>query len=100
MFIKDDQFELLAGEPKRYTEKHENGMTLNTFFCDTCSSPIWRAADGTEAAEQFKGLRVVFIGTLDDPEELNRLKPDKELWTKRRTAWLGEVPGAVQAFEL
>jgi hypothetical protein len=98
--VKNDQFKLLAGEPKTYTEKHENGMTLATFFCDNCSSPIWRTAEGTEAAEQFKGLRAVFIGTLDDPEELNRLKPEKELWTKRRTAWRGEVEGAVQTLEL
>lgn len=98
--MKNDQFELLAGEPKQYTEKHENGMTLHTFFCDKCSSPIWRTADGTEVAEQFKGLRAVFIGTLDDLEELNGLKPDKELWTKRRAAWLGEVKGAVQTPEL
>ena len=98
--MKNEQFKLLAGEPKTYTELHENGMTLATFFCANCSSPIWRTAESSEAAEQFKGMRAVFIGTLDDPEELNRLKPGKELWTKRRTTWLGPVEGAVQTLEL
>jgi hypothetical protein len=55
---------------------------------------------GSEVPEQFKGLRAVFIGTLDEPEELNRLKPEMELWTKRRTVWRGEVEGAEQIAEV
>jgi hypothetical protein len=94
--VKNEQFKVLAGQAKEHTEKHENGMNLHTFFCDNCISTIWRTADGSPAADQFKGQVAVFIGTLDDMEELDRLKPDKEVWTKRRTAWRGEVSGAVQ----
>lgn len=98
--MKSESLQFLAGEPKQYTEKHENGMTLHTFFCDNCSSPIYRTADGNEKADQFKGLSAVFVGTLDDFEEQDKLKPDKELWTKRRATWRGEVEGAAQVLEL
>jgi hypothetical protein len=94
--VKSETFQLLSGEPKQYTDIHENGMTLHTFFCDNCSSPIYRTAE----AEQFKGLSAVFTGTLDDFEEQNKLKPDREVWTKRRATWRGEVEGAVQVLEL
>jgi hypothetical protein len=97
--VKHEQFELLSGEPKPYTEKHQNGMTIHTFFCNNCSSPIARTAEG-EGAEQFKGLTAIFIGTLDDLEELDKLKPEKEFWTKGRTVWRGEIEGAEQVMAL
>jgi len=96
--VKEAQFQLLpdSAQAKKHSEKHENGMQIHTYFCDECSSTMWRTADGTEAAKQFEGLVAVFLGCLDDMGELDRLKPTREMWTTRRTKWLGSVDGAVQ----
>jgi hypothetical protein len=91
-----EQLTVHEGKPKLHTETHENGMELHTSFCDECGSTLFRTADGSPVAEKFKGQVAIFIGTLDDMDELDALRPTTELWTQRRTKWLGEVQGAEQ----
>ncbi|MFN3364038.1 MAG: GFA family protein [Allorhizobium sp.] len=41
------QFQLLAGEAKRYRKMGDSGRPSDQFFCGNCGSPMWRAsADG------------------------------------------------------
>jgi len=57
-------------------------------FCPRCGS---RLLDTTGSAETLVEIR---IGSLDEaPFEL---KPDDEIWVKRRESWLAPVDGAAQ----
>ncbi|MEL6965918.1 MAG: GFA family protein [Pseudomonadota bacterium] len=54
------------------------------FFCPRCGSSVYsRSGDEIE----------VHLGALDD---INRFKPDYELWTKRRENWLPTFEGFEQ----
>ena len=50
-------------------------------FCPRCGSSVL-AEDGGDEVE-------VFVGTLDDPDQL---RPTYELWMGRRESWLPELP--------
>ena len=67
-------------------------MELELFFCGDCGSALCKNAH----AEAFKGLKIVFAGTLDDGEALEMAKPAGELWVKYRASWLDEIKGAGQ----
>src|SRR5579884_1004459 len=57
-------------------------------FCPRCGS---RLLDTTDSAQTLVEIR---IGSLDEaPFEL---KPDDEIWVKRRESWLAPVDGAAQ----
>ena len=71
-------------------------MKFVLHFCDECSAILWKTAD----AEQFKGKVCVSLGTLDDPGVMNKLKPEKELYTGMRTKWVLEMEGLDQGKNL
>ena len=60
-------------------------------FCPRCGS---RLLDPPEPGD---GLIEVRIGTLDDAPF--GLKPETEVWVKRREAWISPVEGAAQHYE-
>ena len=72
-------------------------MELKLFFCGDCGGALCKEAH----AEAFRGLKIVFAGTLDDKDAMEMAKPGGELWVKYRASWLDEVKGAgqMQAFE-
>jgi hypothetical protein len=96
IFLDDSQFHLTAGKPKTYTTRHEYGMKFVLHFCDECSALLWKTAD----AEQFKGKVAVGLGTLDDADIMNKLKPEKELYVRMRTKWVLEMEGLDQGSNL
>jgi hypothetical protein len=71
-------------------------MKFELHFCDECSSLLWKTAD----AEQFKGRVAVSLGTLDDPEVVDKLKPEKELYVGMRTKWVPAIEGLDQGKSL
>jgi hypothetical protein len=69
----------LSGEISSYDERG---------FCPRCGS---RILDTTERSDSLVEIR---IGSLDDaPFEL---KPEHEVWVKRRESWIPPVEGAEQ----
>jgi hypothetical protein len=96
LLVPEDKFKFTSGTPKQTATTHENGMGIKLSFCGDCGSPLCKVAE----AEAFRGLNIVFGGTLDDQDALEKAKPGGELWIKYRPTWLSEVEGAgqMQAF--
>jgi len=60
-------------------------------FCPRCGSRVIDTSDPDGALVEIR------LGSLDDaPFEL---RPDDEIWVKRRESWLPPVEGAVQHYE-
>jgi len=57
-------------------------------FCPRCGSRI------VDVSDLGDGLVEIRIGTLDDAPF--NLRPEAEIWTKRRESWLPPVDGATQ----
>jgi hypothetical protein len=57
---------------------------------------MWKTGDMGPLQE----LVIVEIGTLDDPGELDKLRPQAELYTCNRAKWLGGLEGVVQNEEV
>jgi hypothetical protein len=63
----------------------------NRVFCPRCGSRLFDTSDLGDALVEIR------IGSLDDaPFEL---KPDDEVWVKRRESWIPPVEGAAQHHE-
>ena len=92
VLVPDDAFKFTAGSPKTTTTTHETGMQLKLYSCGDCCSTLCKEAH----ADAFKGLTIVFAGTLDEQDALDKVKPGGELWVKYRASWLNEVQGAGQ----
>jgi hypothetical protein len=71
-------------------------MKFELHFCDECRSLLWKTGD----AEVFKRKVAVSLGTLDDPDVMNKLKPEKELYVGMRTKWVPEMEGLDQGKSL
>jgi hypothetical protein len=67
-------------------------MMLTVNFCGTCGSTLWK----TGSIEPLQGLLIVEIGTLDDLAEIDKVKPEGELYATYRAKWLDPIPGATQ----
>lgn len=93
--IPENDFKITAGTPKHFNTVHESGMNLTVHFCDNCGGTIYKTAD----LEAFKGMAVVQVGTLDDPDVVAQVKPTMEFWTKYRVPWLSNLEGTAQMLE-
>lgn len=69
-------------EYKTFTVQHESGLHLEYSFCGNCATICWKKA--LERPSNF----IIFAGTLDDQDALEKWKPDKEIWVKYRTSWV------------
>jgi hypothetical protein len=83
----------IHGNPKHYELTQESGELIITSFCDNCGSWIGKELPNG----RFKGLFLIAAGTLD--AGLDGVKPDAEIWTTHRAAWLPELAGIAQAKE-
>ena len=60
-------------------------------FCPRCGSRLVDTADRDETLVEIR------VGSLDDAP--TDLKPDDEIWVKRRESWIPPVEGAAQYHE-
>ncbi|KAF1957201.1 hypothetical protein CC80DRAFT_492004 [Byssothecium circinans] len=88
---KESDLKVTKGTPKEHATKADSGNIIASHFCANCGSTLWR--DGAS----FPGLKVVKIGTLDDPKALGDAKPQAELYAGGRVPWVAPVEGAAQA---
>lgn len=88
ILIPADNFRVTAGSAKQYTETHESGHELTSYFCAECGCAIYKTHGS------FPGCVIVLAGTLDGPEVLEQCKPEAELFSKYRVSWLVGVDGA------
>lgn len=79
------------GSPKQFTFDSGQGPIFRIFFCDNCSSTLWKESD----ADGFKGLTLIQSGTLG--MEFDNYPPNGEIFTPFRSKWL--APLLVQQFE-
>jgi hypothetical protein len=88
--MPETSFRFTAGSAKNFTVAHESGLQVTVYFCGDCGCHIYKTGD----RQGFKGVAVIQVGTLDEPESLRKAKPDMELWTKYRASWLPQFEGA------
>jgi hypothetical protein len=92
LMVPDSDF-TSSGSIKTFTTKHEVGMPITVSSCAECGTMLWKEADG------WPNTKLVFAGTLDGVDALNKLKPDLELWSKYKVDWVGEdAPATLEAF--
>jgi hypothetical protein len=79
--IKRDDFHLLAGTLKSFTEVADSGGEKNCAFCPDCGTRIYHAPAHGRAG----GTINVKPGTLDDTSWLH---PIGQMWTKSAQSWV------------
>ncbi|UPK92900.1 hypothetical protein LCI18_003835 [Fusarium solani-melongenae] len=89
--VPSGNFTVTKGQTKSYAAEHEYGMTLTIFFCPDCGSTLWKEA----TAEQFKGVKLVQAGTLNDAKNLD-ITIDGELYAPERASFLAPIENAAQ----
>lgn len=86
-------FEFTPNAPiKTVTVTHEIGISMTVSFCSNCGSALCKEAD----AEEFRGLAIVFAGTVDNADALLEQPPNMELWTKYRLPYVEPIKAAKQ----
>lgn len=93
LLLPEDKLLVTHGSPKTHTSMHESGMKLTVYFCGECGCAVYKTH------EKFPGMVVVLAGTLDGPNELEKWKPEAELYSQHRTAWLPDFTWAEQRTE-
>lgn len=83
---KPGTFRLLRGEPRVYIKVADSGARRAHAFCPTCGTPIYATAAENPTRYSLR------IGTLAQRRELGG--PAREIWTRRRLAWVPHVDGA------
>lgn len=73
-----ENFKLLSGETKGYTQIADSGNGLTRYFCTECGSPIFGSSP------QHPGHVSVTAGSFDDP---TGVVPTHQSWLKARVAW-------------
>jgi hypothetical protein len=92
VLVPEDKLKFTSGTPKIVDTTHETGMPLHIRACPDCGCATGKVAD----ADAYRGLYILFAGTLDDQDGLATAAPDAELWVKYRPEWLPEIKGAQQ----
>ena len=84
-----DNYKITKGNPKYYSLEHE-GNTYGNWFCETCGATVGRDAS------PFPHIRVIKLGTLDNLEDVNWAKPQREIYTDARVSWVPKFEGCEQ----
>ena len=86
MWVKAQDFELLCGQLKFWTETADDGSAKICAFCPECGCRIYHALEDSDGVLSLKA------GSLDDKSILT---PIAHIWTKRAHDWLAlEQSGA------
>ncbi|PWY88676.1 hypothetical protein BO94DRAFT_623756 [Aspergillus sclerotioniger CBS 115572] len=84
----------VTGKPKEVPKTADSGSDIKNYFCPDCGTPLFGGkvkSDGTP--EEVTILRA---GIFDDSGILNERKPEAEIYTDRRLAWVEPIEGAAQ----
>lgn len=81
--VHKDNYKITQGEPKYFSLEHE-GNSYGNWFCGRCGVTVGRDAS------PFPDIRVVKLGTLDNIEDINWAKPEREIYTSERVSWVPE----------
>ena len=74
----------LKGKPAHYTFKADSGNTVESSFCQSCGSPLYKTSSG------FPDFVFFHAATLDDPSQY---RPQSVVWTRSRQPWDHLDPG-------
>lgn len=88
--IEASNLELLSGEPASFDLREYSGKEHLVYFCAACGTYVWSAY-----AKRSKSLRMVRVGTLEDPTALS---PAAHVFTKSKQPWL-QLPPGVPVFD-
>jgi hypothetical protein len=70
-------FEILRGEPTRYSSPADSGNDVARLFCGRCGTLLYSDSSGY-------GTYAVRVGSLDDPAPI---KPQASVWTEAAQPW-------------
>ena len=93
LIFPENKIRVVSGSAKSLTLTHETGKNLTITFCGNCGCAVYKTH------ELFPGSIIILAGTLDDPEGLEKSKPEQELFTKHRVSWLSKFEWANQKSE-
>jgi hypothetical protein len=79
MFVKRENFEVLAGEVLTYDKTADSGRVVRMCACPKCGTKMWNEPQSSSA------VIVVKSGTLDDQ---TWARPVGNIWTASRAPWV------------
>jgi hypothetical protein len=74
-----------TGTPGQYTKTAGSGLPITSYFCAKCGVTVYRTA------EKMQGLTIIKAGTIDDTKWQERTKPDGEVFTQSKVAWVNPL---------
>jgi hypothetical protein len=78
-------FRMLSGAPREYVKVADSGARRVHAFCGTCGAPVYSCGEHDPPTYSLR------VGALDERDALGR--PSRELWTRRRLAWMPPLDG-------
>ena len=83
VFVKGDDFKVIAGEPTIYEKIAESGSPRGLAFCSNCGTHLYGLT--VNDASRFYSVRV---GTLAQRDEL---PPHAQVWCRSAVPWLADL---------
>ena len=77
--VLTDDFRLIRGAPKVFTQVVQSGRTAHRAFCGNCGSPIWSGRENSPERTMLKA------GTLDDSSSARIVL---NIWTSSAAHWM------------
>ena len=77
---REEDFELLSGEPTAYVKQGESGGYGTHYFCPRCGSPLYRRREGSRM-----GIR---LGSIDQRADL---RPTRQIWCRSALSWTTDI---------
>lgn len=88
-FYETDRIELMSGDLDSVTVETGTGRPNDIYSCTKCHVAVWSDYG------QRPGVRLVRVGTLDDP---TALKPDAHIFVRSKLSWV-TLPEDAPTFE-
>ena len=81
-------FRMLQGTPRRYVKIADSGARRVHAFCGDCGSPVYACAEHDPPSYSLR------LGALSERDALG--KPARQIWTRRRLAWIAPLDGVAE----
>lgn len=83
VFVEEEGFKLLSGNPKTYIKTAESGRKRVQTFCPECGSLLYSTSAGQKPRKL--GIR---LGTA---RQRHQLPPKKQYWGRSAQNWIAEI---------